>query len=109
MRAWYWETDPPQVDSDDRLHEAVVTLGLVPQTCLLGGELLQAANNANRDPCETCPCPRRDFCRGRPRTSQQHDGPVEVDALDGSTVESRRLLRARMIRHIRKEAGVDES
>lgn len=41
-------------------------LGIVPQGCLLGGQLVWGLKNMGKDPCKTCDGPRGK-CGGRER------------------------------------------
>lgn len=54
-------------DKDDHILQKMIALGKVPGTCLLGGTMVQHAVSQGFDPCESCPCPKRDVCGGRDR------------------------------------------
>lgn len=68
-------------DADDQLLAAAKALGTVPDTCLLGGRLVQAARLARQDPCVSCLGPR-DKCKGR-----------EAKATSGLTPNQERLRK----------------
>lgn len=58
----------PQADVDDVALKMCKGQGYVPETCLLGGDLVYALAGSGKDPCEGCVCDRAK-CKGRPKKS----------------------------------------
>lgn len=96
-----------KADQDDYLLHEYIARGFVPVSCLLGGTLVQLSVEEERDPCATCPGPRK-RCRGRPR---QRTTPTEADEMarrafapDLRSISLLQLERAREIKQLLAEA-----
>lgn len=63
-------------DIDDHVLRRMIGEGHVPASCLLGGSLIEDSVKAKRDPCETCQCPKREICGGRP-----HEAKSDVEEM----------------------------
>ena len=104
MKLFYWGESPPVVDADDKQHKNAVELGVVPETCLLGGPALAAAIQAKEDPCSACVCPDRSRCGGRAMSSDQTpDFDASLGRLDRGALD---VIRAGQIRKVLRE--IDE-
>lgn len=67
MKPHYFNQD--ESDQDDYLLIIAKQQEYVPQTCLLGGEMVWALIKSNKDPCECCVCDRIK-CNGRSKIKQ---------------------------------------
>jgi hypothetical protein len=67
LKPHYFEQD--QADADDMLLGMAKMQGYVPQTCLLGGNVVMAEVNRGENPCFGCNGPR-EKCGGK----QKHYG-----------------------------------
>jgi len=61
MKLHYFQETP---DSDDMLLNMAKSQGYVPQSCLLGGQIVMGLVNDGKDPCTGCEGPR-EKCGGR--------------------------------------------
>jgi hypothetical protein len=64
MKLHYFDHD--KADNDDYFLQMAIAQGYVPNTCLLGGNVVFSEVNLGKDPCAGCNCPR-EKCHGRPR------------------------------------------
>lgn len=62
MKPHYFTQD--KADEDDLILNMAKRQGYIPNTCLLGGQLVWHLSTAGKDPCKGCACPR-DKCHGR--------------------------------------------
>jgi len=62
MKIHYFEQQ--QSDKDDILSQMAIHQGYVPETCLLGGNIIMAEVQSGKDPCAGCQCDRSK-CHGR--------------------------------------------
>lgn len=90
-----------RADADDELLLTFTEKGVVPETCLLGGQMILSILQAGpeHDPCEWCAGPR-DRCGGRPQKYGAGDGDeiANLDAVIGAKdVGARRAERKNYI------------
>lgn len=92
---------PGELIEKDEERERAIAVGLVPETCRLGGSVLAGFAARGADPCFSCAMPR-EHCGGRPRAAASpiSDGAAWV-ALDAAAAyaDLRRLQAQALDEH----------
>jgi len=63
MKPHYFDQD--EADKDDMFLDMAKMQGYIPQTCLLGGQVVMGLVNEGKSPCKGCNCDRNK-CKGKP-------------------------------------------
>ena len=89
-----------EADADDHRLTELKVEGVVPDGCLLGGEVVaKLAGREQNDPCAWCVCPERDRCGGRQQTENVDtyaSGMPDIERLRADAAGGRKLVRTRI-------------